>query len=271
MILQALVVDDEEFARLDLLELARADRRIEIRWEAASLRAARLVLEASEPDVIFLDIELNGECGFELVSSIRSGTPLVFVTAHDQYATRAFEIEALDYLLKPVATSRFENCVSRAQAWLKSYRTTPPGCSNGESADRLLIKSGTRREFILLSDIVLVSSMGGNYTQVHRADGSQIDVRRTIKEWEALLPCTHFLRVHRAAIINTNYLLGVSRDSGGSLSLQLTNVDDAVKVSRRNFHAVETCLAPYLHGAEDERSGVHRRISTFPAPLTRLR
>jgi two-component system LytT family response regulator len=242
MVLQALLVDDEPFARADFRTLVSGLGEIEIAWEAGSLAEARQVLAQSQPHVIFLDVQLPDGSGFDLMPQIPEPTHVVFVTAYDQYALRAFDVNALDYLLKPVSADRFGTCLVRLKQhreWDMS-RELP---SRVKLDDRILVRSGGRRELIAVDQVVAVTSMGGNYTQLCKTDGSWLDVRRTIKEWEAVLPENPFVRIHRAAIVNVRQVERLDRQASGGIHLRVKNIPQPIMVSRRNAHRIEEVLA----------------------------
>ncbi len=239
MVLKALVIDDEPYARADFGELCRSDPRLQIVWEAGSMSQARQILSAFQPDVVFLDVQLQDGSGFDLVPRIPDVVQLVFVTAYDQYALRAFEVNALDYLLKPVSMERFQHCVERLlrQCSPQELPETPPSAVNYD--DRVLIKHGAHREFVLVSQVIVVTSVGGNYTHVGTLGGSWFVVRRTIKEWEALLPPDQFARVHRASIVNLNHVERATRALGGGLRLKLRELKEPITVSRRLARSID--------------------------------
>ncbi|MBN1611853.1 MAG: response regulator transcription factor [Polyangiaceae bacterium] len=238
MTLKALIVDDEPYARQDLRELSRREDGVNVAWEAGSMPEAREILSTAEPDVVFLDVQLQDGCGFDLLPSVPEATDVVFVTAYDQYALRAFEVNALDYLLKPVSAERFRHCVARLS------RQRPPSNTPDASAapvtwnDRILVRTGARREFIPVARVVAVTSLGGNYTRVGTLDGCWHDVRRTIKEWEAILPQPHFVRVHRATIVNVDHVERATKQLGGGLHLKLRRLEEPIVVSRRQARSL---------------------------------
>jgi two-component system, LytTR family, response regulator len=242
MVLQALLVDDEPFARADLRALLAGVDGVQIGWEAGSLEEARAVLASHQPDVVFLDVQLPEGSGFDLMPHIPEPTQVVFVTAYDRYALRAFEVNALDYLLKPVSADRFATCLERLwqRHGMDVARTPPP--SQVKLDDRMLIKSGSHREFIAVDHVVAVTSMGGNYTQLCKTDGSWLDVRRTIKEWEDILPEIPFVRVHRAAIVNIHHVEELDRQASGGLRLRIKYISSPLTVSRRQAHRIEELL-----------------------------
>jgi two-component system LytT family response regulator len=238
MYLKALVVEDEPFARADLRGLIANAEGISVAWEAGSLAEARCLLASVQPDVVFLDIQLTDGSGFDLMPDLAEATEVVFVTAYDQYALRAFDVNALDYLLKPVSMDRFSACLARLRNRQGAKPPKAPS-SQVDLNDRILIKSGARREFIAPGEMVAVVSMGGNYTQVCRIGGAWFDVRRTLKDWETILPREAFVRVHRATMVNLQHIERVARHPSGNLHLQVKHIQDPIIVSRRHAQRFE--------------------------------
>jgi two-component system LytT family response regulator len=239
MTLKALVVDDEPFARNDLRELCRHQPDLQIEWEAGSMLEASQILREAQPDVVFLDVQLGDGCGFDLLPMIPDTTQVVFVSAYDQYALRAFEVNALDYLLKPVSFDRFSQCIARLVQRIASTDFPETAPLPVTCDDRLLIRHGGKREFIPVANVVVVTSLGGNYSQVCRVDGAWFDVRRTIKDWETILPQDHFVRVHRSTIVNLDHVEHATRKLGGGFRLKIRQLADPILVSRRQAHAIE--------------------------------
>jgi two-component system LytT family response regulator len=242
MALRALVVEDEPFVRHDLRQLLEAYPDLEVAWEAGSVSQAREVLQHSCPDVIFLDVQLRGGDGFDLMADVSPSSALVFVTAYEQYALRAFEVNALDYLLKPISEERLAVTLARIRARPKSDAPTVGSNVPLRPDDRVLIRGGGRQDFICLQDIKAVTSLGGNYTCVHCINGAELTTRRTFKAWEKTLPSSLFLRVHRTVIVNLCHIQRLSRDSAGGLEMTMRGDAHPYPVSRRFASAVRLAL-----------------------------
>ena len=208
--LRVMVIDDEPPARRDLIRLLAADPLVTIVGEHGSIAAAEQVLAGLAPDVVFLDLRLGERIGFELLPAVPEGTAVVIVTAYDEYALRAFETNALDYLLKPVEAPRLALTLARIRG--------RAACAVGRAAlpariavnDWLLVRDGGREEFIRASSIACVMA-DGDYTRVGTIDGRTRLVHRSLREWEARLPTDTFERVHRAAIVNLRHVAAVDR------------------------------------------------------------
>ncbi len=196
---QALLIDDETTARADLRAKLAAHPSITILAEAATVNQARALLAQGNYDLVFLDVQLIGGNAFDLVGDVRAPARIVFVTAHDHYAVRAFEINALDYLLKPVIPARLAEALRRVPGAAPDSEEPPVAALRLD--DRLYLRSGPRARFSLVTEISLIVAQD-NYSEVQLADGTKVLLRKSLKAWEETLPPTHFMRVHRTLIVN---------------------------------------------------------------------
>jgi two-component system LytT family response regulator len=217
--LRVLVVDDEAPARRKILRLLRAESpaSVQVVAEADSGESAIAAIHKHRPDLVFLDVQMPGRSGFDVVRAItssnaactKSATPqIVFVTAHDQYALRAFEVHAFDYLLKPVAEERFRDALSRARAHLEQStngfaarleallsQMQPPR----SFSDRLLIREESRAHFVLVRDINWIEA-DRNYVFVHAA-GKKYTLRATLDSIQDMLDPKLFVRINRGSLV----------------------------------------------------------------------
>lgn len=211
--IRTLIVDDEPLARRRLRALLAVERDIEIVDEAGSGPAAVAAIERAKPDLVFLDVQMPGFDGFEVLrATAKVHQPLVvFVTAFDEHAIRAFDVQAVDYVLKPVVESRFRDAVRRAVTRL---RETPPAQiardlarllevvgAPPDRAARLPIKHDGRVTFVRIPDVDWVDA-DGDFVHVHVGRETHT-LRETMAEMEAKLPSPQFVRVHRSVIVNT--------------------------------------------------------------------
>lgn len=223
---RVLLIDDEAAARAELRWLLSPYEGYTVVGEAATFARARTRLEEYDYDLVFLDVQLVGGNGFDLVPHVARTARIIFVTAFDKFAVRAFEVNALDYLLKPVSTERFAVALAK---------------STGESAaapratfradDTVLIQTDDGKRFVPLAAISAVLS-NENYSDVLLRTGERLLTRRTMKTWEDLLPAAQFLRVHRQAIVNVAAIENHRRDTRETLELSLAGVKTPVPVSR---------------------------------------
>lgn len=226
--LTAVVVDDERLARKALTSLIAEVPEIELVGEADCVDAAVALINKEQPDIIFLDIQMPGESGFDLPEKINSNSKIIFVTAFDEYALRAFEINALDYLMKPVNLPRLKASVSRI-----FEEHEPPSSKKLLSCDdRLFILFTTHYVFLKIDTIVYINS-SGDYSEVHLADGRQGLTNKTMQEWEERLPEKCFCRIHRSVIINMDFVVKVDEWFNNAFRVHLKGVTEPFVMSRR--------------------------------------
>jgi two-component system LytT family response regulator len=204
--LSAVLVDDEELARGYLRELLTPHPEIAVAAECANgFEAVKAIAEKS-PDLLFLDVQMPKLDGFEVLELIEpSQAPVViFVTAYDQYAMRAFDAHAVDYLLKPFSAERFERALDRARARLGERRTLPGISSEarpaGERPQRIVVKDGTRVHVIPVGRLDYVAAQD-DYVALH-SEGKSYLKQQPIAALESLLDPACFVRIHRSAIVN---------------------------------------------------------------------
>jgi len=226
---KALVVDDERLARKGLIDLLNLTEEIEVIGEADCVPAAIEALNKLKPDVIFLDIQMPGQSGFELAEQVDFDGKIIFVTAFDEYALRAFEINALDYLMKPVSRERLENAIDRISSPQKEIDHSHDRLHYD---DQLFTTIGSKMQFLKINQIVLIQS-DGDYTNVNLNSGTHGLVNKTMKEWEERLPDNHFVRVHRTSIINTEYIENIEKWFNYSYRATLKGIEEPVVISRR--------------------------------------
>lgn len=212
--IRALIVDDEPLARERVRDILEGDSEIEIIGECASGQEAIEAIERQTPDLVFLDVEMPGKDGFAVLEELGPDRmpAIIFVTAYDQYAVRAFEFYALDYLLKPFDRERFEKALLRAKAHIqneKSENITERILSALEEIkskpvhlERLVIKMNGHVFFVKTDDIDWLEAEG-NYVRLHAGRESYL-LRDTISALEGQLDPKRFVRVHRSAIVNVD-------------------------------------------------------------------
>ena len=249
--LRALLIDDEPDARADLRALLDAHAsNVRIVGEAESLDEAEQLLATAAYDLVFLDIQLRGGTGFDLVPRIRPEARIVFVTAHDRHALRAFEVNALNYLLKPISPERLAASLERVvHALALSSATTlfsEPRPDDAPApplrpADIIQLRNGTCARFVPLREISAIEAEQ-NYSAACLADGTRLLLRRTLKSWEDILPVTHFMRVHRTAIVNLERITRYERDREEHTLLFLEGVPAPVSATRKLWPDLQSRL-----------------------------
>lgn len=236
MTYRTLLVDDERLARVVLRDLLRAHEDVAIVGEAARVDAAEAAIGELDPDLVFLDVQMPGGLGTTLFDAVDVRGHVVFVTAYDQFAVRAFELNALDYLLKPVEPERLAQCLARVRERGPQRAAPDAAADDGPlHADALvcLPRRGGMR-FFHVRDITHVSA-ADDYATVHLADGSDILSTTSLKDWETRLP-EGFLRVHRSHLVQVAHLRDVV-PSGSAYEVRLQG-GGSVPMSRRRGAAL---------------------------------
>jgi two-component system LytT family response regulator len=215
-IIRVLLVDDEPLAREMLREMLQSDPHVQIVGESCNGSEALEAIRAKAPDLIFLDVQMPEVGGFDMLASLeREELPyVIFVTAYDQYAVRAFEVQALDYLLKPFDQERFDVSWRRAKAQLMRDRNGGMDQrilalleelkAGNKYLERLVIKAAGRIYFLETSDIDWIEAEG-NYVSVHSSKKSHL-LRETISSLEAQLDPKKFVRIHRSSIVRLDFI-----------------------------------------------------------------
>ena len=225
----ALVIDDERLARKELIGMLSEFSCIKSIHEADDVSSAIKMIDSVNPNLLFLDIQMPGETGFDLINQIDYTGKIIFVTAYDQYAIRAFEVNAMDYLLKPVTPERLQKSVNKLEKdSIKPIETD----YNLKYNDRLFLTIGTQLLFVKISSIISIES-DGDYTKVFTSEGRKGLVSKSMKEWELRLPANYFCRIHRATIINLEFVENIEKWFNYSYRLHLKGIEEPYIISRR--------------------------------------
>jgi two-component system LytT family response regulator len=209
-----MVVDDEAMARERVVSMLRQEQDIELIGECSDGQQAVSAIAAQQPDLVFLDVQMPACDGFRVIEQVgpEKMPAVVFVTAYDEYAVRAFEVHALDYLLKPFGKERFQQALHHARGHVERRRAGDLGKRlmalvqdikpEPQRLDRLVVKSGGRVFFLKTDDIVWIEA-AGNYVRLHLAEDSHL-FRETMNGIEARLDPRRFVRIHRSRIVNSD-------------------------------------------------------------------
>jgi len=209
--IKVILIDDERLARAELNRALINYPNLEIVAEAGNAEEAAALIEKHHPELIFLDIQMPGKSGFDLLEMLDHVPEVVFVTAFDQYAVKAFEANALDYLVKPVRDERFAKVIEKIRSKLNSA-PSPAG-------RQLFVKDGNKCHFIKLADVFLIESMD-NYARIYFQDQTTY-LKRSLNQLEESLDEGMFFRVNRSQIINLNYIQQVHQLPKGKLNITL--------------------------------------------------
>jgi len=230
------IVDDEYWARISLMDKLEKIPEIEIVGFADSVASAIEGINRLNPEILFLDIQLINGTGFDILNQIKYSGHIIFITAYDEYALRAFEVNALDYLMKPVSTKRLQLALNRIKN--KSEPAFEKFTAKYKYDDRLMVQAKDYIHFIEIKNIVLISA-SKDYTTVTIDSGQKYLLLRTMHEWEERLPEQNFCRFHRSHIVNFNYIDKVIKNSPNSASIFIKGIDDALKISRSYYKKIK--------------------------------
>lgn len=229
--MKALIVDDERLARKELTNLLQEYQEIEIVGEAVNAEDAEEKINALKPDLLFLDIQMPGKTGFELLESLDTVPEVVFTTAYDEYALKAFDFNALDYLLKPIEPTRLKETIT------KLINKPKPDDNNTEVTqaklgpqDRVFVKDGDKCWFVKLENIRLFES-DGNYIKIY-FDNYKPMIHKSLNALDEKLDDRSFFRASRKHIINLTWVESIESWFNGGLMVVLRG-GDKVEVSRR--------------------------------------
>jgi two-component system LytT family response regulator len=245
--IRAILVDDESLLRQHLRERLERHPEIVVVGEADSVRSAAELVAATRPDVIFLDVQMPPDNGFDLLPSLEGMDPppaVVFSTAFDRYAQRAFDVHAVDYLTKPVHPDRLAQTVERlksavaqpssglaANPFQVPHRVPEPPL---EAADLVLLRDGGKLRFVEAGRIAAAQSEG-DYTRILAAGGKPVLTKSTLSYWEARLPAGLFCRVSRSLLINCQQIQQVSRLDRENTHVFFNDIAEPLTLSRIEF------------------------------------
>jgi two-component system, LytTR family, response regulator len=218
MAIRTLLIDDEHLAIAELTHMLAAYADIEIVGKAQEAGTAIQLIRHEKPDLIFLDINMPEKNGFDMLSELDEAPQVIFVTAYDQYAIKAFEVNALDYLLKPVNKTRLEEAVSKVKRQMQKEASAPETLPIHK---RIFIKDGEQCFFAPLSDICIFES-AGNYVKVF-FDHKKPLLHRSLNYMEERLPGSHFFRASRQHIINIEFIKKIVPFHNNTLRVTMEN------------------------------------------------
>ena len=225
--MKAIIVDDERLARNELKRLLADYPEVDIIEECNSAEAAIIAVDKLRPDVVFLDIHMPGKDGFGVLEELDYMPHVIFITAYDEYAIKAFEVNALDYLLKPVEVDRLKDTINKVKAEL----IEPIEKSDKLGVDdQVFVKDGDRCWFVNLSDVPMFESEG-NYVRVY-FDKNKPLILKSLNNLSNRLDEASFFRANRKFIINLNWVESIENWFNGGLMVKLKN-GEKVEISRR--------------------------------------
>ncbi len=226
--IRAVIVEDSRLARNELKELIKNHLEIEIIGEAENVDAGYELINNTQPDLLFLDINMPEKDGFDLLEMLDNVPITIFTTAFDEYAIKSFEYNALDYLLKPISPKRFAQAIEKVNTNL--IEKTAQNDKKLNLNNQIFIKDGEKCWLVKISDIFLFE-VDGNYTKVFFKDQKAI-TNKSLNQIEAKLPADYFFRSNRNQIINMQYIEEIVPWFSGNLMVHLPN-NLKVEISRR--------------------------------------
>ena len=231
--MRAIIIDDERLARAELKKLLQEFPEIEVIDEAANAEEGISKIDSLNPELVFLDIQMPGKTGFEMLSELERAPYVIFTTAYDEYALKAFEVNALDYLLKPVEPKRLADAIQKLHLTeQKENRTNVENVNNSllSEHDQVFVKDGERCWFVKLSDIRLFESVG-NYAKVFFGTHKPL-ILKSLNALEERLDEKTFFRANRKHIVNLRLIEKIEPYFNGGLLLELKG-GEKIEVSRR--------------------------------------
>jgi two-component system, LytTR family, response regulator len=228
--MKVIIIDDERLARQELKNMLATYPGIEIVGECADARAAIETVNTLKPDVIFLDIQMPGKTGFDLLEELVFVPEVVFVTAHDEYAIKAFEVNALDYLLKPVQPARLSDTIHKLTTRLQEHKGVVEKPNVLTENDQVFVKDGDRCWFVKLGDVRLLESEG-NYVRLYFGQSKPL-ILRSLNYLDERLNNRTFFRASRKHIINLHWVENIESWFNGGLLVKLRG-GEQVEISRR--------------------------------------
>ncbi len=233
MSIKAVIVEDSRLARNELKELIKKHPEIEIVGEAENVDSGVELIQETNPQLLFLDINMPEKDGFELLEMLDEVPITVFTTAFDEYAIKSFEYNALDYLLKPINNTRFAAAIEKVKAKINAQEEVATTQTTLTEQSQIFIKDGEKCWLVKIGNIAHFEIVG-NYTRVY-FDGENPMLYKSLNQIEEKLPSTVFFRANRQQIINTNYITNLVPWFNGKLKLTMTDGTE-IEVSRRQSY-----------------------------------
>jgi two-component system, LytTR family, response regulator len=238
--IRSVVVDEVAKMRATLKNLLNDFSTIEIVGEAADYESAKELINSTKPDLVFLDINLSGFTSIELLDEITCKPKVIFITSRKEFAIQAFEINAVDYILKPVSSDRLKNAIDRVTEFKKNAKAM----SNSDPAERfkpdqiILLNFDSKLTFIKIQDINYIEAFG-NYTKIYMNDGKLSITYNSIKNWDNRLPSDVFIQIHRSSIVNLLNVAKIEKWTNDTGRLFLKGIEIPFEISRSYFFQIK--------------------------------
>jgi two-component system, LytTR family, response regulator len=235
-LLRALIIDSEAPERERLQDMLATHRNVRVVGEANSAPTALSLYEDLHPNLVFMDVKMPKGDGFALLPKLRPLPAIIFVTAYDEFAVKAFEVDAVDYLLKPVRPERLANALQRVV-----HSQKPSQATRLSYTDKILLDTDENMHVVFVAEISGIAAEG-NYTSVQLADGSSSFVRRGIAQWDSMLPKPFFIRVERSLIIHLKAVRKVIAEDRDEVSVDVEGFKEPLLLGRRGSFRLRRAL-----------------------------
>lgn len=238
--MKAIIIDDEELGRALVANYLESFPMIEIVAQCANGFDGLKAIEQHQPDLVFLDIQMPKLTGLEMLELLEKRPEIIFTTAYDNFAIRAFEENAIDYLLKPFSKERFDKAVHKSlQQITKTPTTSPKQLASAETLERIAIKQGSKIHIVQVDSVNYIES-NGDYVLIHTPEGRFIK-EKTMKYYEQHLPKQSFVRIHRSYIVNIHQIARIENFEKESHIVILKN-ETRLKVSSEGYKSLKQVL-----------------------------
>jgi two-component system LytT family response regulator len=239
--IKSVVVDDVDMMRITLKKVLDGFPNIEIVGEASDYESARQVINDTKPDLVFLDIDLNGLTSIDLLNEITCDPKIIFITSHPDFAIKAFELNAVDYILKPISADRLRRAIERVTELSSEVNVST---MMDETQERfkpdqtILLNFDGKLTFIKVQDINFIEAFG-NYTKIHMNDGKLSITYNSIKNWDNRLPSDVFIQIHRSTIVNLLNVGKIEKWTNDTGRLFLKGIEKPFEISRSYFFQIK--------------------------------
>jgi two-component system LytT family response regulator len=237
-VIKAVIVDDVESMRVVLKKLLSSFDKIKLVGEAADFEEARNIISEERPELLLLDIDLNGLTSIDLLKTIGYEPMVIFITSHTDFAIKAFELNAVDYLLKPISLERLTKAIEKVTNHWEDSDYEGDDNARFSSDHIILLSFDNKMSFVKITDINYIEAYG-NYTKVNLADGKLSVTYNSIKNWDAKLPEDLFIQIHRSTIVNLHNVTRIEKWANDTGRLYLKGVEKPFEISRNYFFQIK--------------------------------